>query len=222
MPTDDTTPNGREVRDPIGPTELSAFLDRLASAAPTPGGGSAAALAGSMAAGLLVMVGRIAARRAADPQETIESLIETAERHREALTAAVEEDAAAYRTVLAARRLPKSTPAESAHRRDAIRAALVEAAGVPLAVARAASTLTELGPRVAAIAPRFAASDLEVAVHLARAALLGALANVSANTGGLDDAATAHALEAEAEALRRSGEPLHRRAIASIHTLVNG
>ncbi len=94
------------------PFNLSTFLDDLASGEPTPGGGSAAALAGALGAALAAMVANLTVgrKRYVDVDAQMQAVLGEAESLRGRLTALVAEDAQAYDQVRAAYRLPKETP----------------------------------------------------------------------------------------------------------------
>jgi len=187
-----------KIREAEGPT-LDGFLEELASAAPVPGGGSAAALAGTVAGALVAMVARLTSGRAAyaavEPR-TREILAE-AEGLRAELRRLVEEDAAAYARVRTAYQLPKTNAA----RQGAIDAALLGAAEPPIEVARRAARLLELAREIGTIGNPNAKSDAVVAELLARAALLGAAENVRANVVALSEPARGKELLLEAERL---------------------
>lgn len=156
---------------------------QLASREPIPGGGSAAALAGAMGAALVSMVAELSVGRgASDTDEAaIHDLGGAALRQQAALLDLAEEDAAAYASVVSARRLPKDTEADRELRAEAVRAAMRDAADVPLRTASAAAEVLELAERMAPIGSRSTVSDVGVAAALAAAALRGALLNVRIN-----------------------------------------
>ncbi len=118
---------------------MEAFLDELASGAPTPGGGSAAAIIGAMGAALLSMVCNVTLGKKG--QEAVESdmkaVRDESERLRARLTAMVADDIAAFDGLMAAYRLPKSNDEEKSRRAEAIQANLRAATETPLACARA-------------------------------------------------------------------------------------
>ncbi len=165
----------------------SRFLDDLASAAPTPGGGSAAAYVGAMAAALVSMVARltIGKPRYAPVEAQMKEILKQAERLQAELTAGVAEDSAAFDTVMAAFKLPKDTPEQQTHRAAAIEAATLEAAKVPLEAARRAATVIALAERCVALGNLHAISDGASAASLARAALTSAGYNIRTNVASL-------------------------------------
>lgn len=169
----------------LRPTKISveAFLERLASDDPAPGGGSASALAGAMAAALVEMVVGLSAGRAgaADHEEELRELGLTAAGLQSELTQLVETDAAAYASVIAARRLPRETERERELRRVQIDAAVRDATRAPLHIAERAAEVFAAAERLAPIGSRNAISDVGVAAALAGAALRGAALNVRIN-----------------------------------------
>ena len=165
------------------------FLGALASTRPTPGGGSASALAGAMGAALLAMVGAMPSRRA--PSEAdVERLQEAGRRCgalAEHLVALVDEDSVAYDAVSAAYKLAKGSEAEQALRSERIQASLRAAADPPLAVVHRAADAAEAAVVIARFGNANAASDVGVALELVGAAARGAKLNVEINAKSLKD-----------------------------------
>jgi formiminotetrahydrofolate cyclodeaminase len=188
---------------PAAPTpslpELSVrdLTARLASPDPTPGGGSASALGGALAAALVEMVCELTVDRPeyADVDPVVRQIGTAAGELRRALLDAAEEDAAAYDAVAAARRLPRGSDEEKTARRAAIGEASVAATEVPLRVMHLASEVLGLAGQVAPIGNRNAISDAGVAALFASASARGAAFNVSINLPSLPDG---HELRAEA------------------------
>jgi methenyltetrahydrofolate cyclohydrolase len=159
------------------------LIDRLSSSAPIPGGGSASALAGSMAAALVHMVVELTAGKpaAAEFETTLDAVRTDAARLRDVLLDLAEEDAAAYDAVVAARRLPKETDEQRATRAARIASATRDATDAPLRAARAAAEVLALAEQLAPIGNRNAISDVGVAGLLATTAIRGAALNVRIN-----------------------------------------
>ena len=167
---------------------LNAFVERLSSRTPTPGGGSASALAGATGAALLHMVLELTAGgRDAPDDATLAELRGAAASWQSEMLKLVEVDAAAYDSVVAARRLPRDTDVERRARRVQVDAATREATRVPLEIVRRAASVLELAERVAAIGNRNAISDVGVAALLAAAAARGAALNARINLPALPD-----------------------------------
>jgi formiminotetrahydrofolate cyclodeaminase len=184
------------------------LLEAFSSSDPTPGGGSAAALAGAVGASLLAMVaglpktrhGTEEDRRALDAARTI--LI--AERDR--LSELVDLDTAAYDRVVAAFRLPKATEEEKATRSAAVQAALRGATETPLSVMRACEAVIRAGDAVATSGNPSASSDVQVGFELALAGLRGARLNVEINLGSVKDTAFVGAVREEVARLVRDAD----------------
>src|SRR5881296_578732 len=189
-----------KIRAAEGPT-LDGWLDELAGGAPVPGGGSAAAVAGALAAALVAMVARLTSGRKAyaGVQHRVAEILAEAEALRAQLRRLVDDDAAAYAKVSAAYRLPKDDP----RRTRAADEALVGAAQTPLAMARGAARLVALAREIGTIGNRNAHSDALVAEALARAALAGAVENVRVNVGSLSEPGLGKSLLEEANQLER-------------------
>lgn len=166
------------------------FLAAVRSPDPTPGGGSAAALAGALGASLLAMVAGLPKSRAATEAD-VERLRTAGERCTALageLTALIDRDSAAYDLVLAAYKRPKGTDDEKAARSAAIQEAMREAIAAPLDVMRACAAATEHGPAIRELGLASASSDVQVGVALLRAGLQGARLNVETNLESVKDA----------------------------------
>jgi len=161
------------------------LLDRLASPDPTPGGGSAAALAGATAAALVAMVCRMPKTRTGDPGERarLDEALADARRTGDQLRRLVDEDSAAYDAVVAAYRLPKATDEEKASRKRTVDAAVAVATDVPLRTAEMCWAVLAAAQVAAENGNPNAASDARTAAALAWAGLKGAAENVRINLG---------------------------------------
>lgn len=185
---------------------LEQFLDELASAAPAPGGGSAAAMAGAAGAALVAMVARLTIGRKnyQDVNAEFENILPRAEARRAELIQFIQLDADAYSRVMAAYQLPKTDDAEKTARAAAIQDALQEAANVPLRVARACAQILEMSAIAAAKGNKNAASDAGAGAVMAEAGLQMALLNVEINLGLIQDQTFVAALRAAMEPLKES------------------
>ncbi|HEY7194476.1 MAG TPA: glutamate formimidoyltransferase [Gemmatimonadales bacterium] len=175
---------------PAGPS-LDGWIDELAGGAPTPGGGSAAALAGTLSAALVAMVARltIGKKAYAAVEGQAREILAEAEQLRAELRRLVDEDAAAYEGVTTAYKIPKSDPGRAA----AIDAALLAAARPPAEVVKRGRRLLALAQTIEQIGNKNAVSDARVAGMLARTAIDGATENVNANLAGMSEQARANA-----------------------------
>jgi formiminotetrahydrofolate cyclodeaminase len=194
------------VPDKLVDKPVSQLLEAFASSAPTPGGGSASALAGAVGASLLMMVASLPKTRHGSDEDRAalsdaKAALSPAARE---LADLVDRDADAYDVVVAAYRLPKSSDAEKAARRQAIQRGMRGAIDTPLAMLRAIHTAARSAVAVARHGNTSAASDVIVAAALLDAAASGAYANVTINLGGLEDAEQESGLGREARTLREA------------------
>jgi formiminotetrahydrofolate cyclodeaminase len=194
---------------------IDVYLARTASAAPVPGGGSAAALSAALAAALAEMVAALTQGKKGFEAEdaAMGRLRHAAVEVRGRCAANIDRDARAYEAVMAALRLPKDTAAAREARSAAVQKALVHAAQVPLETARGAREALELACEAVNRGNPNTVTDGLVAVMLARTAVLGALFNVRINLAAVKDQTLAAAMadevrRLEAEALAREQEVL--------------
>jgi formiminotetrahydrofolate cyclodeaminase len=175
------------------------LLTAFSSSDPTPGGGSAAALASAIGASLLMMVAGLPKTRTGSDEERARLtdagavLVDLRDR----LTEAVDADTAAYDHVVAAYKMPKASAEEQSTRKAAIQRALREATDVPLGVVRLSAAALAQAVAVAAHGHKPAASDVGVAIALLRAGLRGARLNVEINIGSVTDSEYSSAVTAE-------------------------
>ncbi len=190
----------------------------FASSEPTPGGGSASALASAVGTSLLVMVASLPKSRSGSDDDRVALTFAagalTSVQHQ--LTEAIDADTSAYNRVVAAYRQPKTTELETNARKTAIERALRAATDVPLGVMRLSVDALKHAQAVARHGHRAAASDVGVALALLQAGLEGARLNVSVNLGGVGDTAYVEAVRAESERLAGRMLGLVRDAIAAI------
>jgi len=174
------------------------FVEQLAAPTATPGGGSAAAASGAMAAGLATMVASMSRGKKAylqhEPQlsEAIARLSQLGED----LKAAIDGDAASYNAVMKAYKAAK----DFAGADGIIEAALKQATSVPLGVAERAREVAVIAEQLKPITNPNMKSDLTTARALARAAMEGALANVEINLESLQDKDTGFVIETRKKA----------------------
>jgi len=176
---------------------LQVYLNDLASAKPTPGGGSAAALSGAMGAALASMVARLTLGKAeyAGVGQEIESLIQQTEALRERFQQLVQEDIDAYGRLSASFKMPHDNNAERATRTSAIQAQLVEAALVPLEIAERSAELLPLCQRIAEIGNVNVLSDVGIGAMFAFSAGTGAGRLVRINLHAMKDLELISALD---------------------------
>ena len=165
------------------------LLDAFAAPTPTPGGGSAAALSGAIAAALLEMVASMPKTKNNTPEDrtALDTVLPRLKALRAQLTDLVDRDSASYDAVVAAYKLPKATDGEKAVRKTAVRDAMRGATEVPRETALASFTLAHLAQTVALHGNPTAKSDVSVALGLAMQAASGARANVEINLDSVGD-----------------------------------
>ncbi|HTK31604.1 MAG TPA: glutamate formimidoyltransferase [Candidatus Saccharimonadaceae bacterium] len=166
---------------------LGGFLEQVAGPTPTPGGGTASAVAGALAAALTTMVANltIGKKKYAAHDDAMRELKRNAARLQSTLLGLGRRDSAAFDAVLVARRLPQATKEEAENRGKAVASAELEAARVPLETAECCIQVMDLAEQAARFGNVNAASDAGVAGWLARAAAEGALLNVQINLKSL-------------------------------------
>jgi len=170
-----------------GPT--SDLLDRFASPDPTPGGGSAAALAGALGAALVAMVSAMPKTRTGVPEERerLEAALGWVREAGARLRRLVDDDSAAYDAVVAGFRLPKDSEEEKASRKAAIAAAMELATEVPMRTAEACLVVLRAAQEATAHGNSNAISDARTGAAMAWGGLVGAAENVRINSGPAGD-----------------------------------
>jgi formiminotetrahydrofolate cyclodeaminase len=204
----------------ITESSVDKFLDDLASGAPTPGGGSAAAIMGAMGAALISMVCNVTVGKkgleAVEPE--MKSLREQSEKLRARLAAMVAEDIAAFDGLMAAYRLPKLSETDKVRRTEAIQTSLRAATETPLDCARACSKVIDVARRAAEAGYSGVISDAGVGVLAAYAALRSAALNVYINAPSLKDREFARQATSEVADLLEAGA----RRSEAVYALVRG
>ncbi len=209
---------------PLAAMPVERFVDEVSNVSPAPGGGSAAALAGSLGAALAAMVANLTVGKAGYEKawESSSALAARAQVLKAALLRAVDDDTSAFDEVLAAMRLPKGTDEEKAARSAAMAAAYEKATSVPLATARLCLQAIELAEEAAATGNRNSISDGGVGALLAKAGLESAILNVRINLPSVREGAFKKATVAEiAELQQKSAGPL-ARALAAVDAGLKG
>lgn len=203
-----------------GGLEKDHFIEAVAEGTPAPGGGSAAAHVGALAAALAVMVARLTVGRAkyAAVEPECWQVIEVGERLRKELTEAVVLDAESFDGILKARRLPKDTEELQARRQAAIREATLHAARVPLMNAQKSVEVMKLALRMAEIGNLNAISDAGAGVNLGKAAFEAAAMNVKINLLGLENENEPTAMLQELGTLAAQATDLLEKVNSVIHT----
>ena len=200
-----------EVATPLRP---EAFLDAVAAASATPGGGAVAALCGALSAALAAMVARLTLgkKRYAEVEGEMREAAARAEALRAALTDAIAEDVEAFNAVMDVYGVAKDAP----DRAERIQAAYVRAADVPLRVARLSLQSLELARAVSARGNVNAVTDAAVAAHAGLAAVEGAALNVLVNIKELGESAQADQLRDAIQAVREQARAVHQEVMRAL------
>lgn len=173
--------------------KVDGFVKELASDSPAPGGGSVGALAGSLAAGLAAMVGRltVSKEKFADKHALLAPVVEEGDKLVDEALALIDKDTASFNVLMDAFKLPKGTDEEKAARSEAIQKATVGTIDVPLRTLEVCVRSLQLARIAAEHGNPNAVSDAGTGAQMARAGAVAAAYNVRINCMGLKDKALA-------------------------------
>ena len=168
---------------------MKSFLDELASSAPTPGGGSVAALSGALGAALISMVSNltIGKEKYASVQDEITALLDESEKLRVSLDDLFQEDVEAYTRLSQTMKMPRETEEQKNVRATAMQKALKDASDVPMRIAEKCVEVMDLCRPAAEKGNINAVSDVGVGILMAEAGLRSAALNVLINLGMIKD-----------------------------------
>jgi len=194
------------------------FADEVSTESPAPGGGSVAALMGSLGAALATMVANLTVGKKGYEAawEELGAMAGRGQAVKDQLSRAVDEDTDAFNRVMEAMRLPKGTPEQQAERARAIEAANRGAAEVPLQTARLCLEAIALADKAAERGNRHSASDAGVAALAARAGAEGAALNVRINLAGIADAGFKARASEEVAAIEADARRLCEAVLARV------
>jgi len=161
--------------------ELKRFLEKLSSDTPTPGGGSASALAGALSASLVAMVAGLSSKKDETKRKGMEGIRKKGLSIQKRLFRAIDEDSNSYDAVLEAFRLPRSSEKERLRRVKEIQRAYQRATLTPQLVCQQSLQLLEYSKTLILTGNPNAVSDAAVAAFLADAAFAGGLLNIKIN-----------------------------------------
>ncbi len=186
------------------------FIDKLSSAAPTPGGGGGSAYVGAVGMALGNMVGSltIGKKKYADVQEDIITLNDKAKKLQENLIELVRRDAEVFEPLSKAYSLPKDTPQQQEHKDKIMEDALVECCLVPMEIMECCCKAIQLHKEYAEKGTAIAISDVGVGVACCNAALKGASLNVFINTKFMKNRTVAQEFNEKAEGLLKEFCPM--------------
>jgi glutamate formiminotransferase/formiminotetrahydrofolate cyclodeaminase len=195
------------------------FLDEFASSKPAPGGGSAAAYSGAMAAALVTMVARLTVgkKKYASVEPQMDEIILQSEKIRFQLTELVQKDAFAFDDVMLAFKLPKDTIETESIRMKAIEKATQSAARIPMQVAQLSLTVLALAERVVTLGNINTISDGGSAGALAMASINAAGYNVRINLSNLSDTVVRESMQTQIEQIEQRASTVENQLLKSIN-----
>ncbi len=187
--------------------EIQEFTDALSSKQPTPGGGGASALAGTLGTALGLMVGNLTVgkKKYAEVEEDVQSIMARLADLQERLMELADEDATVFAPLAASYGLPTGTAEEKAHKAEVMEQCLLDASLVPVEIMRKSCEALALLAGLEVKGSVMAVSDVGVAVQFLRTAVTGAIMNVYINTKSMKDRETADRLNTEAAHLLKQG-----------------
>jgi len=205
---------------PLMSLTVDRFVDEVSTDSPAPGGGSVAALAGSLGAALSAMVANLTVgKKGYEPVwEELASLAERCQALKSELVRAVDEDTEAFNQVMSAMRLPKGTAEQQKARNQAVEAAYEAAARVPLNTARLCLETIRTADEVAAKGNVNSASDAGVAALVGRAGVEGAALNVLTNLGSVKNQAFKDECRQQVDRLMTESAELSAKVIARVRS----
>jgi len=179
---------GQKPGDLIGMTSIN-FVDELSSNSPAPGGGSVAALAGSLSAALVSMVAALSYEKKGleELKNDMDSMGNNAQMIKDRLAFLVDEDTKAFNGVMVANRLPGNTDKEKSTKKIAVLKANKYAIDIPMETAELALSILELASNLVKKGSPNSVSDVGVAGEMALAAVRGGCMNVLINLPNVKD-----------------------------------
>ena len=192
----------------IGPLismKINNFLNELASSSPAPGGGSVAALAGSLGTALSSMVCNltIGKEKYADVQDEIKNVLKNSEKLRKKLTKLIDEDTEAFNDVIKAFKMPKDTEEQKNRRSKSIQEGYKTAANVPLETAKTCKKILDVALVVAEKGNKNSITDAAVSALMAKAGVQSAILNVKINLGSIKDEKFVKQISTELEEIEK-------------------
>ena len=198
------------------------FVDEVSRDTPAPGGGSIAALAGSLGAALAAMVANLSIGKPEfdDKYEALNTLAEKAQSIKDQLLAAVDADTQAFNAVLEAMRLPKDSPEQQAARREAMEAGYKHATQVPLQTAKLCREALDLCLAAAQAGNTAMMSDAGAGALVAYAGVQGAVYNVRINLPHIKDKTFAAEITTQLEALLRESREVSEAVVREVEKVL--
>ena len=189
------------------------FLQELSRNSPAPGGGSVAALSGSLGASLSSMVASLTheKKEMLESKPLMDEIGIEAQSLKDSLSVLIEEDTNAFNSVMKANRLPQNTKDEKVLRKDAILSANKYATEVPFETAQKCFRVLQLSEQLVLQGNPNSVSDAGVAAEVALAGVRGACMNVMINLSGINDRSFVNKMNDKVDKLTKDSELLHKR-----------
>lgn len=203
---------------------IEAYLQRLSSSDPTPGGGGAAALSGALGCALGRMVANLTTgrRKYADVEEEMRETEQKLKDFEEAFLRLSDRDEEAFSAFMDVLKLPKETEEEKAVRRDSVHQALLHATEVPLQTMEKAVEALRAAVPAAEKGNKNAVSDAGAAANMLLSALETGAENVRINLASMKNEEERAAFEARMNALLEEGRVLALRIRETVHGRMAG
>jgi formiminotetrahydrofolate cyclodeaminase len=201
---------------------IKEFIDLLASKEPAPGGGSAAALVGSIGVALSSMVANltIGKEKFKDKEELMKEIIQKNEKLQKELLELIEKDAEAFNKVADALKLPKNNPEEKEKRKEILENALKEASLVPLEVMKKSLEALKILENTLGNSTPNAVSDIGVSALCLKSAIQSAWLNVKINLVSIRDKDFVYEIQRQAESLLEDGIQLANRIYEEVESVL--
>ena len=189
------------------------FLNELSTNSPAPGGGSVAALAGSLGAALSSMVAALTheKKHMLDNKPLMDEIGVEAQELKDRLAILVEEDTQAFNKVIEANRLPVTTDEEKSIKKENLENANKYAIQIPLETAQKCLRVIELSELLVINGNPNSVSDAGVAAEVALAGLRGACMNVMINLSAVEDKIYCESIQEQVDSFINSGEAIHKK-----------
>jgi len=194
-----------EEKGPLASMKISGFLSELASSSPAPGGGSVAALAGSLGASLSSMVCNLTVGKEKYKkfEDEIKKTLKKSEELRNDLTILIDKDSMAFNDVMKTFKMPKDTEEQKKKRSAAIQEGYKTASMVPMETAKTCAEILDIAKTVAEKGNQNSITDAAVSAIMARAGFESAIFNVKINLGSIKDEKFVKKISSELQNLQK-------------------
>ena len=209
-----------EESGPLASMSVKGFLSELASSSPAPGGGSVAALAGSLGAALSSMVCNLTVgkEKYADVQNEIKDALKKSEQLRKELIRLIDKDTEAFNDVMKAFKMPKDTEEQKKKRSRAIQEGYKTAADVPLETAKTCEKILDVAMVVAEKGNQSSITDAAVSAIMAQAGVKSAILNVKINLGSIKDEMFVKKISSELDKLQNNTDKKTKEILAIVNS----